>query len=43
MIYGEFGPWTERSSLSLDKRVTKGPHSWPLNAQHERLEEGSDM
>lgn len=30
MIYGEFGPWTERSSLSLDKRVTKGPHSWPL-------------
>lgn len=23
-------PRTERSSLSLDKRVSKGPHSWPL-------------
>lgn len=30
MIYGEFGPRTEKGSLSLDKRVTKGPHSWPF-------------
>lgn len=43
MIYGERGPWTERSGLRLDKRVTEGPHSWPSYAQHERLEEGSDM
>ena len=32
VLCGEFGPsdGAERSSLSLDKRVSKGPHSWPV-------------
>lgn len=28
-----FAPGTQRRSFSLDKRVTRGPRSWALNAR----------